>query len=47
VVRAKHLCMACRGVRKDKASMVTSAVRGLMLTEASLKAEFLNLCREL
>ncbi len=47
VIRAKHLCMACRGVRKDKASMVTSAMRGLMLTEASLKAEFLNLCREL
>lgn len=46
VIRAKHLCMACRGVRKDGADMVTSAVRGLMLTNPQLKQEFLSLLRE-
>lgn len=45
VVRAQHSCMACRGVRKPGAEMVTSAMLGLFRSEAAARAEFLSLCR--
>ncbi|GAB2716965.1 GTP cyclohydrolase I FolE [Nocardia thraciensis] len=43
VVEAEHLCMAMRGIRKPGASTTTSAVRGLLQTSASSRAEALDL----
>lgn len=45
VVRARHSCMGCRGVRKPGAEMVTSALRGAMRDQADTRAEFLALAR--
>ncbi|ORA83973.1 GTP cyclohydrolase I FolE [Mycobacterium malmoense] len=43
VVEAEHLCMAMRGVRKPGAVTTTSAVRGLLKTNAASRAEALDL----
>lgn len=43
VIRASHMCMAARGVRKPTADMTTSAMRGAFRTEASARAEFMRL----
>ena len=43
VVRAQHLCMTTRGVRKPGVSMVTSAMRGAFRDESSARAEVLAL----
>ncbi len=43
VVEAEHLCMAMRGIRKPGASTTTSAVRGLLQTNASSRSEALDL----
>lgn len=45
VLRARHSCMGCRGVRKPAAEMVTSALRGAMRDQADTRAEFLALAR--
>ena len=43
VLKAHHSCMGCHGVRQPDAEMVTSALRGAFLSEASARAEFLGL----
>lgn len=43
VVEAEHLCMAMRGIRKPGASTTTSAVRGLLQSNAASRAEALDL----
>jgi GTP cyclohydrolase I len=43
VVKARHLCMGCRGVGKPNAEMVTSAMRGVCRSDASLEARLLHL----
>lgn len=45
VVRAQHMCMACRGVKKPDAVMVTSSMLGCFRDEPETRAEFLMLCR--
>jgi GTP cyclohydrolase IA len=46
VMRAEHGCMKCRGVRQySGASMITSAVDGLFLTDPSVKQEGLELVK--
>lgn len=45
VVRAEHACMACRGVKKPGAEMVTSSMLGVFRDEAEIRAEFLALCK--
>lgn len=42
VLEAKHFCMICRGVRKQRSSMVTSSLKGVFVKDAP-RAEFLNL----
>jgi GTP cyclohydrolase I len=42
VVNAHHSCMGCRGVRKPRGRMITSAVRGL-LQEPTARQEFMTL----
>ncbi|MBI2215279.1 MAG: GTP cyclohydrolase I FolE [Acidobacteria bacterium] len=43
IVSARHLCMACRGVRKESTAMVTSAMLGALRADAASRAEFLRL----
>lgn len=45
IVRASHACMACRGVRKPNAEMVTSEVLGVLRDEPAARAEFLAIIR--
>ena len=45
VVEAEHLCMAMRGIRKPGARTTTSAVRGMLQTSASSRAEALELIK--
>lgn len=44
VVQAQHLCMACRGVMKPEADMVTCSLTGVF-REAAVRAEFMGHCR--
>jgi GTP cyclohydrolase I len=46
IIEATHSCMSCRGVKKQNASMVTSALRGAFKTDSTTRAEFLNLGRK-
>src|SRR5699024_10921446 len=41
VLEAEHLCMSMRGVRKPGAQTTTSAVRGMLQSSASSRAEAL------
>lgn len=43
VVEASHSCMSIRGVRKPGSSCVTSAMKGLFRTNASSRAEIMQL----
>jgi len=43
VVEAEHLCMSMRGVKKPGSVTVTSAVRGLMQTNAATRSEAMSL----
>jgi GTP cyclohydrolase IA len=43
LIQAEHLCMSMRGVRTPGARTVTSAVRGIVETEASTRAEVFSL----
>lgn len=43
VLEAVHTCMTCRGVKKSGSVMVTSALRGIMQTNPSTRAEALAL----
>jgi GTP cyclohydrolase I len=45
VIEAEHLCMAMRGIRKPGARTTTSAVRGMLRTSATSRAEALELIR--
>lgn len=42
-VKAEHLCMSMRGVRKQGTTTVTTAVRGLYKTDSALRHEALML----
>jgi GTP cyclohydrolase I len=43
VIESRHTCMSCRGVRAHSASMVTSDLRGVFLTNQAAREEFLSL----
>ena len=43
VCEALHLCVAMRGVEKQNARVVTSAVRGLFKKDSRTRAEFMQL----
>jgi GTP cyclohydrolase I len=46
VIEAEHLCMAMRGIRKPGAKTVTSVFRGILGTDAGLRAEALGLLKK-
>jgi len=41
----QHFCMTSRGVKKQKAKMVTSAIRGVFITNPEAKKEFMSICQ--
>lgn len=43
IIEAQHFCITSRGIKKQKAKMVTSAFSGLFLAEDTVKSEFLRL----
>lgn len=43
VIEAYHLCMMMRGVEKQNSKTVTSALRGIFLSDAKTRDEFLRL----
>jgi GTP cyclohydrolase IA len=43
VLEAVHTCMTCRGVKKSGSVMITSALRGIMQSSQSTRAEALSL----
>jgi GTP cyclohydrolase I len=43
VVRAEHLCMTMRGVKKAGSFVITSATRGAFRSKVATRAEFLSL----
>ncbi|MEV6896362.1 GTP cyclohydrolase I FolE [Amycolatopsis sp. NPDC051372] len=45
VMEAEHLCMSMRGIRKPGSLTVTSAVRGLMRTSPTSRAEAIELIK--
>lgn len=45
VCEGVHMCSVMRGVRKENASMVTSAVRGVFQEDQRTRSEFLNYIR--
>lgn len=46
VAEGVHMCSVMRGVRKESASMVTSAMRGGFRTDPKTRAEFLELIKD-
>lgn len=44
VVKAEHLCMCMRGVKKPGARTITSSIRGVFKDNAEARAEFMALC---
>ncbi|MCL2388918.1 MAG: GTP cyclohydrolase I FolE [Elusimicrobia bacterium] len=45
VIEAEQLCMTMRGVKKPGSKMITSAVRGVFMDDASTRAEALSLIK--
>jgi GTP cyclohydrolase IA len=43
VIRAEHLCMMMRGIKKPGSSIQTSALRGTFRSNSTTRAEFLSL----
>ncbi|MHB1005863.1 MAG: GTP cyclohydrolase I FolE [Chloroflexota bacterium] len=47
VVKAEHLCMTMRGIKKPGSHVVTSANRGLFRKRAATRAEFFSIIQEM
>ena len=43
VVRAEHLCMTMRGIKKPGTNVITSAIRGNFRSKIATRSEFLSL----
>ena len=45
VIKARHMCMECRGVKKSNSWTVTSQIRGVYKAQPHTKAEFFELVK--
>jgi GTP cyclohydrolase I len=45
-IRARHLCMECRGARKREPWLKTSALRGVMRENPAARAEFFEMVKK-
>ena len=45
IVEAEHLCMTMRGIKKPGSKTITSALRGIMKTDARTRAEVMSLIK--
>jgi len=45
IIEAQHLCMACRGVKKQRSIMGYSSMKGAFLDDARVRAEFIALIK--
>lgn len=45
VVEAEHLCMTMRGIKKPGSKTITSALRGIIKTDARTRSEVMSLIR--
>lgn len=43
IIRGSHTCLTARGAEEHNATMVTSALRGIFLTDGDAKQEFLKI----
>lgn len=43
IIRAEHLCMIMRGIKKPGSAIITSALRGTFRSRAKTRAEFFSL----
>jgi GTP cyclohydrolase IA len=43
VIRAEHMCMIMRGIKKPGSSVITSALRGIFRRNSASRAEFFSL----
>lgn len=43
IIKAHHMCMSCRGVRRSESQMITSALYGALRENAACRAEFMEL----
>jgi GTP cyclohydrolase I len=43
VLKARHLCMESRGIRRQGHETVTSALRGVLITDQTARSEFMGL----
>jgi len=46
IIEAEHMCMTMRGIKKPGSKTVTSAVRGILATDAQARAEVLSLIKD-
>jgi GTP cyclohydrolase I len=44
-ISARHLCVESRGVQNSNSETITTALRGVMLTQPETRAEFLSVAR--
>lgn len=45
IMEAEHLCMTMRGVQKPGTKMITSALRGIFMKDAKVRAEAMSLMK--
>lgn len=44
VLECRHLCMESRGIQRQGSTTITSAMRGLLMTDGATRSEFMHLC---